>query len=269
MKFLYAQKHNIHFFFCGAKSRPHLKRVPLARYIKKGGIALFIGLSLLLLLPDSFYAAAGRFFSGAGAVRPSSKDPGALEASSSDDFCERISEKLLRLHILADSDSLRDQEIKLHVRDAVLAYAQPLLSSASSAAEAEAALLLVLPELTELANRTLKQYGAGYTAYAAISTEFFPIRRYGSLLLPPGSYRALRIVLGTGRGHNWWCMLYPSLCFTEGITGTISVTEQEKMEQLVDQEDYSLLFSKKEKPELSFRLVELFQKLKHKRRRKS
>ena len=214
----------------------------------RGLFAAFILLSCALLLPDTAYIKISHI----------SASDNSVEVS--DPFVERIADQILRLHILADNDSTTDQELKLHVRDALLSYIQPLLSDCTSAQESEERLTASLPALVQIADRTLSSYGADYHASATISTEFFPIRRYGSLLLPPGYYRALRIVLGRGSGHNWWCMIYPSLCFTEGVTGTIAAPEKEQLGQLLDDDDYFRLFSEGSHPRISFRSAELFQK---------
>lgn len=173
-----------------------------------------------------------------------------------------LENRILRLHILAAGNDSTSQEIKLHVRDAVLTHIQSAVSDATTAAEAEAALLPLLPEIVAVANRTLEKYGVSYRASAEITTEFFPIKQYGSLLLPPGEYRALRIVLDEGAGKNWWCMLYPSLCFTEGITATIPDEEKEELRGLLTEEEFDVLFSKDtKKPVFRFRIAELWRKL--------
>ena len=173
-----------------------------------------------------------------------------------------LEDRILRLHILAAGNDTASQEIKLHVRDAILSHLQTAVADADTAKEAEAALLPLLPELITVANKTLEQYGVSYRASAEITTEFFPIKQYGSLLLPPGDYRALRIVLDEGAGKNWWCMLYPSLCFTEGITATLPEEEQEELHGLLTEEEFELLFPAKEKkPKFCFRLLELWEDL--------
>ena len=165
-----------------------------------------------------------------------------------------LSDRILRLHILAADDDTASQEIKLHVRDAVLAHLQASVSDASTAKEAEDALTPLLPDIVAVANQTLASYGVSYTATAELTTEFFPIKQYGSVLLPPGEYRALRIVLGEGEGKNWWCMLYPSLCFTEGITATLPDEEREELRGFLSEEEYDTLFSGKgKKPVFRFR----------------
>ena len=130
---------------------------------------LLIFLSVLLLLPDRFFAA----------------EPTGTSLA--------LEDRILRLHILAAGDDTASQEIKLHVRDAVLSHIRNAVADAGTAKEAEAALTPLLPEITSVANQTLESYGVSYRAKAEITTEFFPIKQYGSLLLPPGEYRALRI----------------------------------------------------------------------------
>ncbi len=199
---------------------------------------LLIFLSVLLLLPDRFF----------------STEPSGATLS--------LDDRILRLHILAAGDDTASQEIKLHVRDAVLSHIRDAVADATTAREAEAALSPLLPEIVAVANRTLEAYDVSYRAKAEITTEFFPIKQYGSLLLPPGEYRALRIVLNEGEGKNWWCMLYPSLCFTEGITATLPEEEKEELRGLLDEEEFKTLFSEKEaKPRFTFRLFELWKKL--------
>ncbi len=199
---------------------------------------ILIFLSVLLLLPDRYFA-----------VEPSGTSL-ALE------------DRILRLHILAAGDDTASQEIKLHVRDAILTHIQTAIADVSTAKEAENALTPLLPEIISIANQTLEAYGVSYRAKAELTTEFFPIKQYGSLLLPPGEYRALRIILAEGEGTNWWCMLYPSLCFTEGITASLPEDEKEELRGLLSEEEFDTLFSAKEKkPKFSFRLLELWKKL--------
>lgn len=134
-----------------------------------------------------------------------------------------ISSEVIRLHILADNDSILDQKIKLQVRDALLPYLNTITQTASSKKEA----LYLLGEqcniLTSVANETLALLGTNYSASVSISNLYFPIRIYGSqtylskdaIIFPPGYYDSVQVILGTGTGHNWWCLAYPSLCFID------------------------------------------------------
>ncbi len=118
-----------------------------------------------------------------------------------------------RLHIIANSDSAADQAVKLQVRDAVVEYLTPLLAEAADEAAAEAVVAEALPQLERLAGGITAAYG--YGAAGEIGCFNFPARRYGHIRLPAGDYRALRLVLGEGAGHNWWCVLFPPLCFVD------------------------------------------------------
>lgn len=216
------------------------KQVLLVSLLKKAIAVILLFCSVLLLLPDSFF------------TEPSS------------DSSLSLNDRILRLHILAAGDDTASQEIKLHVRDRVLSVIQDTVAPADTAREAEALLLPHMDKILDAANEALADLGVSYGATATLTTEFFPIKQYGSLLLPPGDYRALRIVLGEGEGTNWWCMLYPSLCFTEGITGTLPEEEQEELRGLLTEEEYDLLFSKKAKKpvKFKFRIVKLWRMIK-------
>lgn len=115
---------------------------------------------------------------------------------------------ILRLHVIADSDSAFDQAVKLRVRDAILSVMKPC----ATAAEAEAFLLENGRLILETAERTLAENGCGYGAQLMLGEYPFPDRTYGGEVYPAGDYRALRVVLGSGAGQNWWCVLFPPLC---------------------------------------------------------
>ena len=119
---------------------------------------------------------------------------------------------LVRIHILAHDDTQAQQEIKLHVRDAILAAFTPLLQGASSGAEAAQ----IVRENLDLAQRTAESAAAEMGFAQAVRTEFgvfpFPERVYGGQVVPAGDYQALRILLGDAKGRNWWCVMYPAMC---------------------------------------------------------
>ena len=122
---------------------------------------------------------------------------------------QRMAEKIIRLHVVANSDSDVDQAVKLRVRDAVLREAQNVLSDASDAKQAIAA---QLPALEAAANAELRRQGSGDTACVSFRRELFPTRDYDTFSLPSGVYQSLRVTIGEGAGHNWWCVIFPSLC---------------------------------------------------------
>ena len=120
-----------------------------------------------------------------------------------------LAEKLIRLHVVANSDSEMDQQLKLQVRDAVLNKAEQAVQRAEDPA---AALQAALPLLKETAEACLRQCGSAQTAEVSLKHERFPTRAYETFSLPAGVYPSLRIVLGEGKGHNWWCVVFPSVC---------------------------------------------------------
>lgn len=123
-----------------------------------------------------------------------------------------LAEQVLRLHVVANSDSDRDQARKLLVRDAVLAQAARILDGASDRRSAEQALTPHLDELVRSAAEVLAAEGCGDTVTVELTDQWFPTKKYDSFSLPAGQYRALRVTIGEGRGRNWWCVVFPPLC---------------------------------------------------------
>lgn len=125
---------------------------------------------------------------------------------------EQLSDRVVRLHVLANSDGEEDQALKLKVRDRVLARATELLTQAGDRTEAEKLLRAALPELETLAVRELRANGCDYPVRAELTDTEFPTRAYDGFTLPAGEYLALRVMIGEGAGRNWWCVVFPPLC---------------------------------------------------------
>jgi stage II sporulation protein R len=123
--------------------------------------------------------------------------------------------QVIRFRVIANSDSPYDQAVKLKVRDAELRFLEPRLLGLPSRAATWAELERDKRQLGAIAQKVLEQNGASYSAAVHLTTTSFPAKSYGTLILPAGRYQALLIVLGRGAGHNWWCVLYPSLCFVD------------------------------------------------------
>ena len=123
-----------------------------------------------------------------------------------------LAEQVLRLHVVANSDSEQDQALKLLVRDAVLAQAGELLDGVSDRQSAEQALTPHLDELVRSAEEVLAAEGCGDSVTVSLADQWFPTKKYDSFSLPAGQYRALRVTIGKGQGRNWWCVVFPPLC---------------------------------------------------------
>ena len=161
----------------------------------------------------------------------------------------QLAEKLVRLHVVANSDSPSDQAIKLRVRDAVLAAAEPVLGSAD---DPEQALAAELPALECAAAEMLRALGREESVSVTLQNERFPTRDYETFSLPAGVYRTLRVTIGAGEGHNWWCIVFPPVC--------LSAVQSEQVEEAMSVEDYALI-TRQDGYELRFRTVELWGEL--------
>ena len=136
---------------------------------------------------------------------------------------ERLNEELIRLHVVANSDTSEDQELKLLVRDAVITSLRQALADVQDTQQAKEYLKENLPKLQELANKALDAAGSTQRAVVTLCREGFPTRQYDTFSLPAGVYEALRITIGEGEGKNWWCVVFPSLCLpqtSQGFTDT-------------------------------------------------
>lgn len=179
------------------------------------------------------------------------------ECTLGDSLQPQIAAKILRFHVLANSDSDRDQEIKLKVRDAVGSYMEPKLTGAESLYETKQIVEENLEGVIATAEAVLKEEGVVYGATAYLTTMDFPVKTYGDYTFPAGKYEALRVVLGNGKGHNWWCVLYPNMCFRGSVYEVVEEDAKEELREVLDEEEYAQVFHK-EKRQVRFKLLELF-----------
>ena len=161
---------------------------------------------------------------------------------------QRLAAGLVRLHVLAASDEAEEQAVKLRVRDAVLRYLAPQLEGAQSADEAEAILAGKLDGVRSAAERAAE----GRAVHVTLGDERYPTRDYAGFSLPAGRYRSLRVVLGEGKGHNWWCVVFPPVC--------LAAVEREAVRPAMNPADYALI-TREDGWQLRFRLVELWGEL--------
>lgn len=125
---------------------------------------------------------------------------------------DSVRDECLRLHVLASSDSVADQSVKLMVRDAILEETGDLFTSCTSAYEATQKISERTEEIKQISERVLRNNGFNYGVQVLIGEEYFGTRQYESVSLPAGNYTALKVVLGEGEGQNWWCVMFPPLC---------------------------------------------------------
>ncbi len=167
--------------------------------------------------------------------------------------CYDISNEVFRLHILANSDSESDQNLKLKVRDNVLEYTEELFDSAKSKEKAENLISNNIQSICDCAYETVLSSGYNYTVKAEITNMYFTTRHYENFTLPSGMYDALRITIGKGEGHNWWCVMYPSICISAASD------RDTKAKEVFDSQQYDIV--KNNQPEYKFKVVEIFEKI--------
>ncbi len=154
-----------------------------------------------------------------------------------------IAEKILRFHVLAASDTEEDQELKLKVRDAVGAYMEEELADALDKSESEELVRLHLGEIEAVAEQTIKEEGYDYPVTASLAYVEFPEKTYGAYVFPAGTYEALEVVIGEGKGHNWWCVMYPNLCFSGSVYEVVDEEAEERLREVLSAEEYEAVFS--------------------------
>lgn len=172
---------------------------------------------------------------------------------------EELGRKVIRLHVIANSDSPEDQALKLRVRDRVLARAQEILEQSADMEQAEQALTAALPELTREARETLAAEGCAQPVQARLEPAEFPTKDYDGFSLPAGKYLALRVIIGQGAGQNWWCVVFPPLC-----TAAASDVPAVALDAGLTDQEVALITEADEGYILKFKSVELWQTLKAK-----
>ena len=173
------------------------------------------------------------------------------------DIKEDIKESVIRFHVIANSDTQEDQMLKLNVRDAVLEYIAPYLEESTSIEESREIVTEHLEEMTEVASIVVSNWGKDYPVTAQLSEEDFPTKTYGDIALPKGNYEACRIIIGEGKGKNWWCVMYPPLCYVDAATGIMPEEGQQALSQTLTEEEYEIIRFESDKPyQIRFKLLE-------------
>lgn len=150
-----------------------------------------------------------------------------------------IENKIIRFHVIANSDKAEDQALKLKVRDKVLEYIAPKLKTSKSIEESRQILMQNDTSIQKIADKVIKDNGYSYKSVTMLSKENFPVKTYGNITLPQGEYEAYRIIIGNGSGKNWWCVMFPPLCFIDITKGEVSYKETEKaMKEVLSQNEY-------------------------------
>lgn len=173
-----------------------------------------------------------------------------------------LSNSVFRLHVIANSDSKEDQDLKYKVRDVVLEYMNSISANCTSKDEVITLAYDYQDEFKEMVKKVIKENGYNYDVNIRIGNFEFPTKHYGDISLPAGTYDALRIEIGEAQGQNWWCVMFPPLCFIDVTSGVVPDESKQIMKDNLNDEEYSLI-SDTESKDITFKfsLIEFFQGL--------
>ena len=170
-----------------------------------------------------------------------------------------ISESVFRLHVIANSDSKEDQDLKYKVRDSLLEYMNNICKDCSSKEEAISLVEQNKENFKKIAEDTIKNEGYSYTVNINIGNFEFPTKTYGDISLPAGFYDALRVEIGEAKGQNWWCVMFPPLCFVDISSGIVPDESKETMKENLSEEEYALISDDSNTQiQFKFKLLEFF-----------
>ncbi len=170
-----------------------------------------------------------------------------------------ISESVFRLHVIANSDSKEDQDLKYKVRDNLISYMNNICKNCNNKEEAIKIATKHKEDFKEIALKTIKDNGYSYDVNISIGNFQFPTKDYGDISLPSGYYDALRVEIGEAKGQNWWCVMFPPLCFVDITSGVVPEESKEQLEDDLSEEEFALV-SEDDNPQIKFKfkILEFF-----------
>ena len=166
-----------------------------------------------------------------------------------------LAKKVLRLHILANSNSTFDQTLKLKVRDKVVEFLTPQLKNCTNLDETKQIISKNIANIKNIASQVVLE-NANYPISVSLNTSNFPTKHYQNVSFPAGEYEALKIIIGEGKGNNWWCVMFPPLCFTNSSAGTFNEESDQTLKENLTDEEYKLINSNNPDVKIKFRLLE-------------
>lgn len=172
---------------------------------------------------------------------------------------QSLAQKIIRFHVIADSDSDTAQQLKLKVKNKTLKYMQTFLTGKEDLKTTRTIIKKNLNNIENFASEVVKSEGFEYNVSAEFENCYFPIKEYGSLIFPAGYYEALKIKLGKAEGRNWWCVMYPNLCFVEGTYAVVNDEVKETLEEMLTPEEYHMLLDGS-KTKISFKYLKFLNK---------
>jgi len=181
----------------------------------------------------------------------------------SEHVAESLEQNLIRLHVVANSNSEEDQALKIDIKDTIVKYMGDKLKSSKNISESKQIINLNMDNIREIIDKEIKSCGKNYPVKINLGRYPFPTKSYGDITLPAGNYQALKVSIGKGEGSNWWCVLFPPLCFVDVTHGTVPESVKEELRNVLTNEEYKIVAtteSDKDIPvKIKFKIVEFFQ----------
>lgn len=161
------------------------------------------------------------------------------------DLQKSISQKIIRFHVIGNSNTAYDQSLKLHIKNAIVQKIEPELNNVDNITSARKIITQNLDLINHIAKRELNKHNSSYSVKTTMSTRFFPIKQYGNMTLPEGEYESVCVELGKAKGKNWWCVLYPSLCFIDCTYSVLPTDSQNKLNKVLSSDEYNYIITDK------------------------
>ncbi len=176
-----------------------------------------------------------------------------------------LSSKVIRFHVVANSDSVADQLLKQQVKDEVIAYMEPMLQHSTSLEETRNLINKNKDAIKKLSEEVVRRNAEDYPVYVALDYANFPTKAYGDIVFPAGRYEACRIIIGEGKGENWWCVMFPPLCYVDAASGVVPIEGKEELKATLNKEQYRLVAKNEGKGyQIRFKIVDLVNARLHK-----
>lgn len=185
----------------------------------------------------------------------------AVEGRTAGSVTDNIAGKIIRFHVIANSDGKRDQLLKLKVRDALIDELSPYLDEAADIESSRRIIEDKIPALKELAEKVLTDEGSFSPVTVTLGNCYFPLKVYGNYTFPPGTYEALQVKIGKASGKNWWCVMFPPLCLVDETYNIVDEEGDKKLQLLLDEDEYEALLEKDVPVKVKFKLWKYIKKL--------
>jgi len=184
---------------------------------------------------------------GAVRIHTLKREKETVQTRLENEVQQGIAKEIFRLHVVANSDTEEDQNLKLHVKTKIVDYLEGILGEDRSLEATREAVKTHLDEIEEAAGQVIADEGYDYPVAAAVEKTYFPDKTYGDCTFPAGEYEALNVKIGKAEGHNWWCVLYPSLCFLDESHGIVSEEKKEDLREVLTEEEFLTILNDPEK----------------------